>query len=183
MGIFCLYALYTIGVYPIKNIEFLEVMELLKKYASLIISLSISLGIGFLSGVLTMESINEQYTALIKPPFAPPGYIFGIVWPILYVLMGISAYLVYQSHSDEKKQALMVYGIQLILNFFWPILFFNLTMKLMAFLLILTLILLIIIMIRKFYNIKPLAAYLQIPYLLWCIFAAYLNLGIFLLNR
>ncbi|MCJ7855475.1 tryptophan-rich sensory protein [Lachnospiraceae bacterium NSJ-143] len=156
---------------------------MLKKYKPLVISIALSLGVGALSAFITMGDIKEQYMAFSKPPLSPPGYVFGIVWAVLYVLMGVSAYIVYKSDSSERLPALFVYGVQLIVNFLWPILFFTLEMRLAAFFLILILIALIVLMVNKFYKVEPYAAYLQIPYLFWCIFAAYLNIGIYILNR
>ena len=149
---------------------------------SLIISLLISLGVGGLSALLTMGSM-DIYKYLDKPPLAPPSILFPIVWTILFILMGISSYLIYESDSKNKQKALLIYGIQLLVNFTWPIFFFVLNYRLIALFIIITLLILIIIMIIKFYNINKLAAYLQIPYLLWVAFATYLNFGFYILNR
>ncbi len=149
---------------------------------ALIISLLISLGIGTLSSFLTQSSMSE-YNKLIKPALSPPSIVFAVVWSILFALMGISAYLIYMSHSKYKDIALKIYGVQLIVNFFWSIIFFNLQMPLFAFIWLLLLILLVIVMIFYFYKVTKWAAYLQIPYLLWIIFAGYLNLMIYLLNK
>nr|WP_308415457.1 TspO/MBR family protein [Sporanaerobium hydrogeniformans] len=95
-------------------------------WKSLIISLVISLGIGFFAGFLTQNSM-EVFEALKKPPLAPPGLVFPIVWTILYSLMGISAYLVYEAEAPQrtKEKALSIYGFQLLFNFLWSIVFFN----------------------------------------------------------
>lgn len=131
--------------------------------------------------MLTNSSM-EQYTNLNQPPLSPPAIVFPIVWTILFILMGISAYFVSVSEDEGKEKALWIYGIQLVFNFFWTIFFFKMQWRLFAFFWLIALILLIIWMIRCFYRIKPAAAYLQIPYLLWSLFAAYLNLSIYLLN-
>ena len=149
---------------------------------SLILSLLISLGVGGLSAFITMGSM-DIYKYLDKPLLAPPSIVFPIVWTILYVLMGISAYLVYESNTENKSSALLIYGVQLLVNFIWTIFFFLLNYRLIAFFIIVILLILIIIMIIKFYNINKLSAYLQIPYLLWVIFATYLNFGFYILNR
>lgn len=149
---------------------------------SLTISLLISLGVGGLSALLTMGSM-DIYKYLDKPPLAPPPIVFPIVWTILFILMGISAYLIYNSNSEYKQKALLIYGIQLLVNFTWPIFFFVLNYRLIALFIIIILLISIIIMIIKFYKINKLAAYLQIPYLLWVSFATYLNLGFYILNR
>lgn len=148
---------------------------------SLIISLLISLGVGGLSALFTMGSM-DIYKYLDKPPLAPPSIVFPIVWTILFILMGISAYLIYESNSENKQSALLIYGIQLLVNFLWPIFFFVLTNRLIALFIIITLLILIVVMIVKFFKINKLAAYLQIPYLIWVAFATYLNLGFYILN-
>ena len=145
-----------------------------------IISILIPLAVGSISALISGNM--SSYTALNKPAFSPPGYIFPIVWTILYILMGISSYIVYSSNSPNKPKALLIYGIQLFFNFCWSIIFFGLDLYLFAFIWLIALIFIIIIMIRQFYIVSPLAAYLQIPYLIWCIFAAYLNFSIFILN-
>lgn len=156
-----------------------------KKVKPYVISILIPLAAGGLAAWLTMDSM-DVYAKINQPALAPPGWLFPIVWGILYVLMGISSAIVYQDKEAslrEKTSALRVYGLQLIVNFFWSIIFFNLQNYLFALIWLLLLWLLIIIMIIRFYRVKPIAAYLQIPYLLWVTFAAYLNLMIYLLNR
>lgn len=150
-------------------------------YKQLAISLAISLGIGVLSGIITMMGMDD-FKSANKPPLTPPDYLFPIVWTILFILMGISAYIIYRSDTLEKGNALIVYGIQLLVNFFWPIFFFNMSAYLFSFIWIIILWLLIILMIKMFYPISKTAALLQIPYLIWVTFAAYLNFGVFLLN-
>lgn len=151
-----------------------------KKATDLLCSILIPLATGILSSLL---SGNMSYNTLNKPAFSPPGYIFPVVWTVLYILMGISSYLIYSSDAPGKTNALRTYRIQLFFNFFWSILFFRYSLYLPAFLWLIILIVLIAVMIYRFYQISPLAAYLQIPYLLWCLFAAYLNFSIYLLNR
>lgn len=148
----------------------------------LLISIGISLFIGGLAGFLTQNSMTV-YNQLTQPPLSPPGWVFPIVWTILYILMGISAYIINESDSPTKEKALTIYGLQLLLNFLWSIVFFNLQNSLLAFVVLVVLWLLIVAMIRLFKEISPLAAYLQIPYLLWVTFAGYLNLMLFILNR
>lgn len=150
-------------------------------YKQLAISLAVSLGIGALSGLITMMGM-ESFKNANKPPLTPPDFLFPIVWTILFILMGISAYIIYRSDTLEKSNALIVYGIQLLVNFFWPIFFFNMSAYLFSFIWIILLWLLIILMIKMFYPISKTAAWLQIPYLLWVTFAAYLNFGVYFLN-
>lgn len=119
---------------------------------------------------------------LIKPPLTPPGWVFPVVWTVLYILMGTAAWMVGKSGDDKAAPALRLYRIQLIVNVLWPLLFFRLSLRLPALLWLLLLIALIVGTIRRFYAIRPTAALLLLPYLAWCLFAAYLNLGFYLLN-
>ena len=150
-----------------------------------VISVLIALGVGALSALITRGSMNI-YDRIVMPPLAPPGFLFPIVWTVLYTLMGISSARIYLKGREEGALVgdnLKVYALQLVVNFFWSIIFFNFEAFLFAFIWLILLWVLIIIMIREFYAIDPLAAYLQIPYLLWVTFAAYLNLAIYILNR
>ena len=151
-------------------------------FKRLIIFFVITFLVGGLAGAITMGSM-DMYDMILKPALAPPPILFPIVWTVLYALMAISAYMVSVSDCENKSEALKTYFIQLALNFAWPIVFFNFQAFLVAFVWILILWVAIIDMIRKFYACKKTAAYLQIPYLLWVTFAAYLNLMIYLLNR
>lgn len=147
-----------------------------------VLSILIAVGIGALSGFLTRDSM-DRFEALTKPPLAPPGWLFPVVWGILFILMGISAAIIYLSENPQRTRALKVYALQLIVNFFWSILFFNLEARLFAFFWLLLLLALVLLMFFLFKRISPTAAYLQIPYILWLLFAAYLNGAIYLLNR
>ena len=149
----------------------------------LIICLAIPLVVGGAAGLLTMNSM-EAFEALNQPPLSPPGWLFPVVWTVLYVLMGIASYLVSVSDApqEEKTRALRTYGIQLAFNFLWPIAFFNLKWYLFAFLWLVILWILILITALRFGRIRKPAGYLLVPYLLWVAFAGYLNLGIYLLN-
>lgn len=148
---------------------------------TLAVSILIPLTVGFLSYFLSRGGMS-YYETLNKPPLNPPSFIFPIVWTVLYILMGISSYIVYTSDSPFRQKALRWYVIQLVFNFGWSIIFFGLSKLLFAYIWLLLLIAAIVVMIYYFYKVKPLSAYLQIPYLLWCIFAAYLNLSIYFLN-
>ena len=140
----------------------------IRNKSALIISILIPLTVGTMSALFSGNM--SSYSILNKPAFSPPGFIFPVVWTILYILMGASS------------KALLLYCIQLFFNFCWSIIFFGLDLFLFAFIWLIALIFIIIIMIRQFLIVNPLSAYLQIPYLIWCIFAAYLNFSIFLLN-
>lgn len=149
----------------------------------LLIAVAIPLLVGLLSSFLSMGGM-EQFAAVNKPPLSPPGILFPIVWTILYTLMGVASYLVFSGIKDSQdiQDALTVYVVQLVVNFFWSIIFFNLEWYLFAFFWLVLLWVLIFYTIRLFYPISKTAAYLMIPYLLWVTFAGYLNLGIYLLN-
>lgn len=147
----------------------------------LLVLIVIPLIVGGISGFITRNSI-AIYKSLTLPPGAPPGFVFPIVWMILYIFMGIASYLVFSSHHSLKGTALTLYGIQLMVNFFWPIIFFSMQLYLIAFIWIILLIILVAVMLVLFYKINHTAAYLIIPYLLWLIFASYLNYGVFALN-
>lgn len=152
------------------------------QWKKLIISVLIPLAVGGLSAWLTRNSM-ESFDNLAKPPLSPPGWLFPVVWSILFVLMGIASYLVLVSDKPARaKTALTVYGIQLAFNFFWSIIFFNFEMYLFAFVWLMILWLLIILTTVLFWRIDKRAGYLMLPYLVWVTFAAYLNFGIYLLN-
>ncbi len=152
-------------------------------YKLLAVCIAIPLAVGALAGFLTNGSM-EAFGALNKPALSPPGFLFPIVWTILYVLMGISSYLVLTSGQGKMKirDALITYGLQLVFNFFWSIWFFNFGWYLFAFVWLLVLWVLIFNTIASFYEISKIAAYLMIPYLLWVTFAGYLNFAIYLMN-
>lgn len=150
------------------------------QWKSLIICLAISLTVGSLSAFLTRNSM-ETFNSIIKPAFSPPGWLFPVVWTILYILMGIASYLVLTS-GKPNDSALAIYSIQLVFNFFWSIIFFNMKLYLFAFLWLVLLWLLILKTALLFYQISKPAGYLMVPYLLWVTFAGYLNFSIYLLN-
>lgn len=149
----------------------------------LIISLLIPLAVGGLSALLTRNSM-EAFGALNQPPLSPPGWLFPVVWTVLYLLMGFASYLVFVNGRNRRKvqNALFVYGVQLFFNFLWSIIFFNQERYFFAFFWLLALWVLILITLILFYRIHKPAGLLLIPYLLWVTFAGYLNLGIALLN-
>lgn len=158
---------------------------MLKKLKPYIISVVVALAVGGLSALVTSGSM-DVYSKINRPPLSPPSILFPIVWTILFALMGISAALVWQFRSskpDDVRNALIVYGVNLAVNFVWSLIFFNMQAYLFAFVWILLLLAVIVAMIILFKRVSPLAAYLQIPYLLWVSFAAYLNFAIYLLNR
>lgn len=136
--------------------------------------------VGAIVGFLISGSID--YNSLEKPFLSPPSITFPIVWTILYILMGIS-YAILESNSLVNSKINSIYYLQLFFNALWPIAFFLLKWRLFAFIWIIILAVLIIIMIARFYEKQKTAAWLQVPYLLWALFATYLNFGVYLLNR
>jgi tryptophan-rich sensory protein len=140
--------------------------------------------VGALSGFLTREGTQRYLETVEKPPLSPPGIVFPIVWTVLFVLMGIGAARIYlMPASNARSGALKIFLIQLAVNFFWSILFFNLSGYGLALLWLFLLWGLVLWMIVAFYRLDRPAALLQIPYLLWITFAAYLNFGVWMLNR
>ena len=139
---------------------------------------------GALSGWLTRNDTAIYSTAIQQPPLSPPAIVFPIIWGILFALMGTGAARIYLAPSSAaRSRGLQLFLIQLLFNFFWSILFFSLQQFGLAFLWLVVLWSLILGMILAFGKVDPVAAWLQIPYLLWVSFAAYLNLGVWLLNR
>lgn len=150
----------------------------------LFLCIAVPLMVGLLSALLTQNSM-EVFALVEKPPLSPPAWLFPVVWTILYILMGVSSYLILTSDAEFEviAEAIRLYFYQLIVNFLWPTFFFQFRWYLFAFLWLLLLWLLVFLMIRKFYTIRNAAAYLNIPYILWLTFAGYLNFSIWWLNR
>ena len=148
----------------------------------LLFLLAVPLAAGGLSALLAGGF--GSYKGLNQPPLSPPGWVFPIVWSILYLLMGYSSYRILQAQKDSFKtrNALIAYGVQLLLNFLWSPVFFGLNWYLTAFFLLVLLWVAIFITMRLFSQLDQPAGDLLLPYLLWVTFAAYLNLGVFLLN-
>ena len=151
------------------------------KLKPLAVSLFIALGTGGLSALLTQGAM-ERYRELEQPPLSPPGWVFPVVWSALFVLMGVAAYLVWMRDSTGRNGALFFYGLQLIFNFVWPLLFFNARAYLASLIWLLLLWVLILITTARFFQETKAAGWLMIPYLLWVAFAGYLNAGVWLLN-
>ena len=139
--------------------------------------------VGALSGWLTRDGAEVYSQSIAQPPLSPPAVVFPIVWGILFALMGIGAAIIYLAPpSSARSRSLLIFLIQLFFNFFWSIIFFNLQAFGFALIWLLILWAMIIWMIVSYSKVAPLAAWLQVPYLLWVTFAAYLNLGVWLLN-
>ena len=151
-------------------------------WKKLLICLAIPLAVGGLGALLSGGM--SDYGAMVKPPLSPPGWVFPIAWSILYLLMGYASYRILESDAskEEIKKALFLYGIQLLANFIWPLLFFGGRWFLLSFFWLILMWVLIYLTIRAFSKIDETAGNLLIPYILWVTFAAYLNFGIYLLN-
>lgn len=151
-------------------------------WKKLLVCLAIPLGVGGLSALVSGGM--DTYQGLRQPPLSPPGWVFPVVWTVLYLLMGYVSYRVLKSGAQREKvkRALTLYGIQLTLNFLWSPVFFGLGWYLAAFLILVAMWVLIYLTIRAFSDIDELAGDLLLPYLLWVTFAGYLNLGVYILN-
>ena len=142
-----------------------------------------ALAVGGLSALLTSGAMRD-FAALDQPPLSPPGWIFPVVWTLLYVLMGVGMAIVWRETSGrERKRAVEAWALQLAANFFWTILFFRLEARLLAFFWLLLLLALAVRMTVLFDRHSDLAGKLQLPYLAWLAFAGYLNFAVWLLNR
>lgn len=155
----------------------------------LIIAIAIPLAVGMLSSFITKDAMMS-FNAMKKPPLAPPGILFPIAWTILYILMGISSYIIYAydaqndaSSLNLKNKCLSIYAIQLFFNFFWSIIFFKFKLYIFAFAWLAILWILVFKLMKESKKISKVASYLLIPYLAWMTFAAYLNIGIIILNN
>lgn len=152
-----------------------------KKSKTYIVSIAAALAVGGLSAFFTRGNM-DIYKNIVQPPLAPPSFLFPIVWSVLYLLMGISSAAIYLSGRPNKRAALLTYAASLAVNFFWSIIFFNMQAYTFAFIWLLLLLILIIYTVKQYKPINAAAAYLQIPYLVWVMFAGYLNLMIAILN-
>ena len=152
----------------------------MKKFWKFIISIVVPFIIAGIGSFFTSSSVGTWYVTLVKPVFNPPSWVFGPVWTVLYLLMGISLYMVWIKRVEIK--AMIFFGVQLFLNALWSIIFFGLNNPLYAFIEIILLWFSIVFTIYYFYKIEKTAAYLLIPYLLWVSFAAILNFSIMILN-
>ena len=152
----------------------------IKPYA---VSILLTLAVGGLSGFLTSMGM-DSFDALTKPPLTPPSFLFPIVWTVLFILMGVGAARIFMTEpTAARNRALIVYVVQLAVNFFWSIIFFNLQAYAFAFFWLILLWVLILTMIYLFCKVDKPAALIQIPYAIWVTYAGYLNLMIWLMNR
>lgn len=155
----------------------------MNSFSRLLVSIALPLAVGIIAGIFTTRAIPDWYATLNRPAFSPPNWIFGPVWTMLYLLMGISLYLVWSEEPSQVRTfAIAVFVIQLFLNFCWSFLFFRFRLIGVAAAEIILLWLAIVITLFLFYRVRPLAAWLNIPYLLWVTFAAILNSAFYKLN-
>lgn len=155
----------------------------MKKVPVYVFWIALAEAVGLLAGLLTREGTKIYGLMIEKPPLSPPAIVFPVVWTILYALMGVGAARVYLTpRSAARTEALLYFFVQLAFNFFWSIIFFNLQAFGAAFVWLAALWTLILLMALSFYRVDAPAARLQIPYLIWVLFAGYLNLGVWLLN-
>ena len=150
-----------------------------------VISIALPLAIGGFSAFLTRDNMNI-YEEINTPPLSPPAFLFPVVWTVLYVLMGVSSAFIWlnrSEHRDTADKGLLIYAVSLFFNFVWSLIFFNFRAYLFAFIWLVVMLVLIILTAVNYKKVVPLAAYLQLPYILWTAFAGYLNFGVWLLNR
>lgn len=154
-----------------------------EKTKKLLACLAVPLAAGGVSALVTRKSM-ETFEAINKPLLSPPGWVFPVVWTLLFILMGAASYFVLTSGGARRDidRALTVYGIQLIFNFFWSVFFFNFSLYLFSFIWLAVLWLLIVTSAALFFRLSDAAGWLMVPYILWVAFAGYLNFGIYLLN-
>lgn len=154
------------------------------KKDELLIAILLPIAVGSVSAYLTGNAMM-LYGGMAKPPCSPPGPVFPVVWTVLYILMGVSSYLVYRLDPKDKdvKKAIGLYILQLAFNFLWPVFFFRFSWYLFAFIWLILLWVMILLTIKQFYQLDKRSAYLMVPYLLWVTFAGYLNLAVFFLNK
>lgn len=160
-------------------------MKDMTKIVKLICSVAVCILIGFVGSFVTRDSVSTWYAELSRPSFTPPDWTFGVVWPILYVMMGISAFLIWNEGFDktEVKVALGIFGLQLILNGLWTPIFFGLQLIGLALIEILMMWAAILLTNIYFWKVSKPAALLLLPYILWVSFAIVLNASLFVLNR
>jgi len=155
-----------------------------KKFTVFVASIIGSFAAGVIGSIATTPNIATWYADLTKPPLNPPNWVFGPVWSVLYLLMGISlALIILEASKHTKKKAYFWFGLQLTLNTLWSLVFFGLHQPWLGIVVILTLVISITMTILEFYRIKSIAAWLLAPYLFWVCFATYLTIGITALNN
>ncbi len=147
----------------------------------LAMSLALPLIVGIV-GSIVVATGAEAFNLLKKPPLVPPGWVFSLVWTVLYILMGVAVYYLQITHSYDKREAMQIYYIQLILNFLWVLVFFRFGWLWLSVVVLLALIVAVALTVVRFGQINSTSGRLMLPYLLWCLFALYLNIGYAVLN-
>ena len=159
-------------------------MKQKKLWISLILFILLTLLVELIGGFWTRGSVTTWYPTLIKPSWNPPSFVFGPVWTVLYIMIAISGWLIYQASDSHKRNvALILYGIQLSLNFIWSFLFFSLQSPILGLIDIILLCFILGLTIFKVWQVRPIAAFLLVPYFIWVMYAATLNSAIWLLNK
>lgn len=150
---------------------------------TLFFALFIPLAVGGISAALSAKGM-ASYGSMNKPPLSPPAWVFSVAWTILYLMMGLASYfiLIANTKLSQKTTAIIIFGIQLAMNFFWSIIFFNKGDYLLAFIWLIVMLCVVVICTYKFFGISRISAFLLIPYIVWLIFAAYLNMGAYILR-
>ncbi len=159
-------------IFLIINIEFKKLLK----------NLAIPLGVGILASLLIRDGVDFFNESVNKPAFSPPAFLFPIAWTILYILMGVAAYIVEISKNKTDNKPFIFYFTQLAVNFLWPLVFFNLKWYFLSIVVIAALLTLVILTFIEFFKINKTAGYLLIPYILWLLFATALNIGVYALN-
>lgn len=154
------------------------------KKDELAIAILLPLAVGSVASCFVKDAIFI-YESLEKPSLSPPGWIFPVVWFVLYVLMGIASYWIYRMDENDKdvKHAMLLYVVQLGVNFFWPLLFFKYSLQLFALFWIILLFVLVAMLIKAYGKLDKRAAFFMLPYALWLLYGIYLNLGVYILNK
>lgn len=154
-----------------------------RNIGTIAVSLAIPLAVGGIAAYITKDGMM-MFEYIEKPPLSPPQWLFPIAWTLLYILMGIASYLVYKAHkpNTQKRRALLIYSVQLAMNFVWPIIFFNTENLLLALIWIAVMLILVLLTTVSFFKTDKRAGVLLLPYVLWTAFATYLNYGIYVLN-
>jgi tryptophan-rich sensory protein len=156
---------------------------MIKKLMVFILSIFASFTAGAIGSLATIPNIPSWYAALEKPALNPPNWVFGPVWSVLYLLMGVAlALIILESTKQSKQKAYIWFGLQLILNALWSLVFFGLHLPWLGVIVIMALIISIALTIREFHRVSNISAWLFVPYLAWVCFATYLTIGIALLN-
>lgn len=154
-----------------------------RSFVKLILSIALPIAVGGIAGIFTSQEIDGWYRTLNSPSFNPPNWVFGPVWTTLYIIMGISLYLIWSlPPTRERQTAILVFAIQLVLNFLWSFLFFYFRQIGFAVVEIIMLWISIVCMLVLFHRLRPMAAYINIPYLVWVSFATILTIAYYQLN-